>query len=106
MLDKHGKPLNIGDRVRWGSFGDKTVGTVRKIRLDRTDAEECVVDDGNPLDPDMETNGWASCAALTSRRVTLVAPALSADEVEKRDRAELARLLAKYPDAVATKEGK
>lgn len=99
MNDKNGKPLSVGDRVRWNSFGDKTVGTVRKIRPDRRGVEECVVDDGNPLDPDMETNGWASCAALEPRRLTLVAPALPAAEVERRDRAELARLLAKYPDA-------
>lgn len=106
MLDKHGKPLNVGDRVRWNSMGDKVVGTVRKIRPShiRGVKEECVCDDGDPSNPDYTCNGWSNMGALSSRQVTLVSRAPTAEQIENIERAELARLLAKYPDAVGGKE--
>lgn len=106
MLDKNGKELHVGDRVRWNSMGDKVVGTVRKIRPShlRNVKEECVCDDGDPANMDYETNGWSNMASLSSRQVALVAPAPDPAEIERHERAELARLLAKYPDA--TKEPK
>lgn len=99
MVDRTGKDLHVGDRVRWGSGPDLTYGVVRSIRpsASKTGAEECVADNGNPTNNDIATNGWSVLACLESKQVTFVQVAMPGEEKERRDRAELARLLRLYP---------
>lgn len=100
MLDRNGKELHVGDRVRWGSGLDLVHGVVRTIRPSphRPEIEECSADNGNPTNDDIATNGWTCLVVLASKEVTLTRTAMSDEEKERRDRAELARLKALYPE--------
>ncbi len=101
MKDRNGKTLKVGDRVRWGSGLNLCRGIVREIREScyKPGVLECMADDGSPGNPDVRTNGWTALGCLTSREVTKLADAMSPEAMERLERAELARLLAKYGGA-------
>lgn len=99
MKDRNGKDLHVGDAVRWGSGINLVRGTVREIRPNvyKPGTEECRADNGNPTNDDNKTNGWTVLATLPSNAVTKMRDALTPEEMEGRERAELERLLKKYP---------
>lgn len=61
MLDKNGKQVAVGARVRFYSKARSlpVEGTVRTVRNDGLLAR---VDDGKPSDPNMDTNGFSLAA--------------------------------------------
>ena len=76
MADRHGAPITVGARVRFrvpcGDKQDPTwrTGTVRSVRTQsyyqrfdqRLDVVEALVDDGDPGNADLQTNGFSVAA--------------------------------------------
>ncbi len=60
MTDKNGKPVTAGARCRfYGYSREKWLdGTVRSIKTDGPWAGHARVDDGDPTNPDLHTNGF------------------------------------------------
>ena len=71
MTDKNGAPLAVGVRVRFHfelrGHGTWLTGTVRRI-TEHTDyrptvtVSEALVDNGDPANADLQTNGWTAAA--------------------------------------------
>ena len=78
MTDKNGVPIAVGDRVRFHfdlrGHGTWLDGTVRAI-TDHTyyrptvSVREALVDNGDPDNADMQTNGWNAAAWLAANDI-------------------------------------
>jgi len=79
LLDKAGCcPVQVGSRVAWTSQGTRYAGVVRRIKHEynlrtRTVWLEALCDDGEPNNPDLQTNlftcaGWYSAKHLSCIR--------------------------------------
>lgn len=82
MVDKNGNPVKVGDRCRFYS-GTRTEwlgGTVRRVQAhsyynmfeQRDDVWEAKVDDGDPANPDIETNGFHVAAHVESNAIEVI----------------------------------
>jgi len=82
MLDKNGVPVEVGQRCKFWS-GTRTEwldGTVRRVQEhsyyntfeQRDDVWEAKVDDGDPANPDIESNGFHVAAHVESNAIEVV----------------------------------
>ena len=82
MVDKNGNPVKVGDRCKFWS-GTRTEwldGTVRRVQMhsyynmfeQRDDVWEAKVDNGDPTNPDIETNGFGVSAHVESNAIEVV----------------------------------
>ena len=82
MLDKNGNPVKVGDRCKFWS-GTRTewrFGTVRRVQThsyynmfeQRDDVWEAKVDDGDPMNPDIESNGFSVAAHVESNAIEVL----------------------------------
>ena len=72
MVDRNGAPVSVGDRVRFRATArdEWREGTVRAVRTQsyyerfdkRLDVVETLVDDGDPANADLRSNGFRSAA--------------------------------------------
>ena len=82
MNDRNGTPLAVGARVRFRAESrdeEWHVGTVRRIymltyyaRGRRMDVWEIVVDDGDPANADLHTNGCTVAACIGAGNIELL----------------------------------
>ena len=64
MIDTHGATIQVGDAVRWiGDDGATRSGHVRKIGA-YWGHPECLVDDGDPNDDYLPTNGFTEARLI------------------------------------------
>lgn len=75
MVDRNGCEISTGDVVRFYAGNSNArrpkggrwlTGVVRKLYGD-----ECTVDDGDPKNPDLRTNGFGYAAVVTSGQVEM-----------------------------------
>lgn len=71
MNDKNGTPLAVGARVRFYSKA-RSVPVEGTVRTVRNDGHLARVDNGNPADPDMGTNGFSLAGWVTSDEVEVL----------------------------------
>ena len=82
MLDKNGNPVRVGDRCKFYS-GDRSEwldGTVRSVKTHsyyhafemREDVWEAKVDDGDPDNSEIETNGFGVAASVDSNAIEVI----------------------------------
>ena len=82
MLDKNGNPVKVGDRCKFWS-GTRTQwldGTVRRVQThsyynmfeQRDDVWEAKVDNGDPSNPDVESNGFSVAAHVDSNAIEVM----------------------------------
>ena len=98
--DSAGVPLAIGDTVRVGARGTGTIRAFVYGYVTRNSLE-ARVDDGDPADPDVLTNGFSWACWTPVAKVTRVDPALSS--AVRRTNAVVARVLRACPTCAGTK---
>jgi hypothetical protein len=82
MVDINGVPVTVGARCKYFlTIRDIWIeGTVRKVKIQsyynnyeqRTDVWEAKVDDGDPANPDIETNGFHTAAVVESNDIEII----------------------------------
>ena len=82
MLHKNGSPVKVGDRCKFysGTRSEWLDGTVRRVQThsyynvfeQRDDIWEASVDNGDPANPDIETNGFGVAAHVESNAIEVV----------------------------------
>lgn len=82
MLDKNGVQVVVGQRCKFwsGARSEWTSGTVRRVQLhsyyntfeQRDDVWEAMVDDGDPENPSVESNGFGIAAHVESSAIEVI----------------------------------
>lgn len=82
MLDINGVPVTVGARCKYFfELRDTWIeGTVRKVRMQsyynnyeqRLDVWEANVDDGDPANPDYDSNGFHTAALVESTHIEII----------------------------------
>lgn len=82
MLDKNGVPVQVGQRCKFysGTRSEWMDGTVRRVQAhsyyntfeQRDDVWEAEVDNGDPNDPNLVTNGFGVAAHVESNAIEVI----------------------------------
>lgn len=101
-LDSAGVALAVGDTVTFRDQGRDVSGTVRDLHRARQGKHlpEARVDDGDPVNPNLATNGFRVAKILAPKKLTKIDPAAAG--IVQRTAAVVARVKRECPACAGT----